>query len=100
MDATSAHALSFISARLLELGNLPLADAVDDASNGDDGLQADERDIVAEAQREEKARGDAKPDALLREAAHVLADSIDVLSADRSLAARVHPVGTDGTRAD
>ena len=76
------------------------ADAVDDASNGDDGLQADERDIVAEAQREEKARGDAKPDALLREAAHVLADSIDVLSADRSLAARVHPVGTDGTRAD
>ncbi|MBH1575196.1 hypothetical protein CEE61_11990 [Stenotrophomonas maltophilia] len=27
----SAHALSFISARLLELGNLPLADAVDDA---------------------------------------------------------------------
>lgn len=27
----SAHALSYISARLLELGNLPLADAVDDA---------------------------------------------------------------------
>lgn len=27
----SAHALSFISARLLELGNLPLADAIDDA---------------------------------------------------------------------
>lgn len=27
----SAHALSFISAQLLELGNLPLADAVDDA---------------------------------------------------------------------
>ena len=27
----SAHALSFISARLLEIGNLPLADAVDDA---------------------------------------------------------------------
>ncbi|KFX67250.1 MULTISPECIES: Hachiman antiphage defense system protein HamA [Burkholderiaceae] len=27
----SPHALSFISARLLELGNLPLADAVDDA---------------------------------------------------------------------
>jgi hypothetical protein len=27
----SAHALSFISARLLELGNAPLADAIDDA---------------------------------------------------------------------
>lgn len=27
----SAHALSFISARLLELGNLPFADAIDDA---------------------------------------------------------------------
>jgi hypothetical protein len=27
----SAHALSFISARLLELGNLPLVDAIDDA---------------------------------------------------------------------
>ena len=27
----SAHALHFISARLLELGNLPLADAIDDA---------------------------------------------------------------------
>lgn len=27
----SAHALSFISARLLELGNLPIADAIDDA---------------------------------------------------------------------
>lgn len=27
----SAHTLSFISARLLELGNLPLADAIDDA---------------------------------------------------------------------
>ena len=27
----SAHALSFISARLLELGNVPLTDAIDDA---------------------------------------------------------------------
>ena len=27
----SAHALAFISARLLELGELPLADAIDDA---------------------------------------------------------------------
>jgi hypothetical protein len=27
----SAHALSFISARLLDLGDMPLADAIDDA---------------------------------------------------------------------
>jgi hypothetical protein len=31
MAAPSAHALTFISARLLELGNLPIADAIDDA---------------------------------------------------------------------
>ncbi|MBB5209624.1 carboxy terminal-processing peptidase [Chiayiivirga flava] len=66
----------------------------------DDGLQADERDIVAEAEREQKAREDDKPDALLREAAHVLADAIDLLSTDRSLAARVHPMGSDDARTD
>ena len=56
---------------------------------GDDGLQADERDVAAEAAREKTA--DDKPDALLRESAAVLADSIELLSTDRALAARVHP---------
>jgi carboxyl-terminal processing protease len=60
---------------------------------GDDGLQADERDPVAEAQRE-KAQ-EERPDALLREAANVLADAVGVLSTDRALAARVHPEQTD-----
>jgi carboxyl-terminal processing protease len=55
----------------------------------DDGLQADERDPVAEAAREKLA--EERPDALLREAAHVLTDAIQVLSTDRALAARVHP---------
>jgi carboxyl-terminal processing protease len=60
---------------------------LDDAA-GDDGLQADERDPVAEAKREKEA--EERPDALLREAAHVLADAVGVLSTDRALAARVH----------
>jgi carboxyl-terminal processing protease len=60
-----------------------------DGVDGDDGLQADERDPVAEAAREREA--EERPDPLLREAAHVLADAIDVLSSDRVLAARVHP---------
>jgi carboxyl-terminal processing protease len=62
----------------------------------DDGLQADERDITADADRK-----DERPDALIREAAHVLADSIDLLSTDRSLAARVHPqAAPEAARAD
>lgn len=55
-------------------------------ASGDDGLLADER-------REKAADDDAdakdKPDFLLREGAHILADAIDLLSADRQLAARV-----------
>jgi carboxyl-terminal processing protease len=65
----------------------------------DDGLQADERDPIAEAAREKEA--EERPDALLREAAAVLADAIGVLSTDRALAARVHPAGReDTTRTD
>jgi len=63
------------------------------ADVGDDGLQADERDLVAEAEREKRA--EERPDALLREAANVLADAVGVLSTDRALAARVHPAGVD-----
>ena len=52
----------------------------------DDGLQADERPIDAE---DESA--DEKPDALVRETAHLLVDAIDLLRADSKLAARVIP---------
>jgi carboxyl-terminal processing protease len=55
----------------------------------DDGLQANERDVRAQAARED-ARDD-KPDALAREAAHVLVDAIDLLRTDRALAAQVYP---------
>lgn len=64
--------------------------AANDAANADDGLQADERNIAAEAEREEKSK-DEGPDVLAREAAHVLADAIDLLRTDRALAARVLP---------
>ena len=62
----------------------------------DDGLQADERDIKAQLAREE-ARDD-RPDALAREAAHVLVDAIDLLRKDGALAAQVYPQrGVDGS---
>lgn len=66
-----------------------LADAKDDGIN-DDGLQSDERDVVADAAREEQDK-ESTPDVLAREAAHILADAIDLLKADQALAARVLP---------
>ncbi len=68
--------------------------AQSDAATSDDGLQADERDIAADAAREEKSK-DEGPDVLAREAANVLADAIDLLKADHALAAQVLPGGTD-----
>lgn len=57
----------------------------------DDGLQLDERRVVDQVRAEQNDAEDG-PDTLLREAAHVLADAIGLLSADRALAARVFPV--------
>ena len=61
---------------------------VAEKDDGDDGLLADERreDRIKRKDAEEKVE---KPDFLLREAAHILADGIDLLSTDRRLAARV-----------
>ncbi len=56
----------------------------------DDGLQADERDVVADVKREEEDKKDG-PDVLAREAAHVLADAIELLGSDHALASRVLP---------
>ena len=53
----------------------------------DDGLQADERAIDAD---EDDAAAE-RPDPLLREAAHVLVDAIDLLATDTKLAAQVYP---------
>ena len=65
------------------------ADAEADALAAvDDGLQADERD-PAEAQSD--AGDEERPDPLLREAAHVLVDAVDLLRRDQTLAAQVYP---------
>ncbi|WP_082306555.1 carboxy terminal-processing peptidase [Mizugakiibacter sediminis] len=55
----------------------------------DDGLQPGERSLKTEL-AEEKAAEDAR-DVLLQEAAHILADEVDLVHADTRLAARVLP---------
>ena len=72
-----------------------LADAHAGATE-DDGLQADERNVAADAKREADARNQP-PDVLAREAAHILADAIDLLRDDCALAAQVLPA--EGTPA-
>jgi carboxyl-terminal processing protease len=57
--------------------------------SADDGLQAGERDIVADAARQKAA--EERPDPLLRESAAVLADATALLSSDKQLAALVLP---------
>ncbi len=71
-------------------GEEELAAAAALAAQLDDGLQVDERPVIEQVRAEEIADDD-KPDALLREAAHVLADAIALLSTDRALAQRVFP---------
>ncbi|MGZ8293100.1 MAG: carboxy terminal-processing peptidase [Telluria sp.] len=55
----------------------------------DDGLQADERNLVAELEAE-KAAKNAK-DVMLHEAANVLADAVGLLKTDTRMASRVMP---------
>ncbi|MBS0569802.1 MAG: carboxy terminal-processing peptidase [Proteobacteria bacterium] len=57
--------------------------------NQDDGLQADERSIAQDV-ADEKARK-AERDVVLNEAAHILADEVNLLRGDTQLAARVLP---------
>ncbi len=75
-----------------------LADAHAGATE-DDGLQADERNVAADAKREADARNQP-PDVLAREAAHILADAIDLLRDDRALAAQVLPAEGTPTASD
>lgn len=73
-----------------------LAD-VDIDAKGDDGLQANERRVADEAAAEAKAKDDERPNFLVREAANVLADAIDLLATDQRLAERVKSFnGKDG----
>ena len=55
----------------------------------DDGLQADERNVVEDAAREEAAKKVTDP--LLRESAAILSDAIGLLGKDAKLAAQVLP---------
>ncbi|MEP6908286.1 MAG: carboxy terminal-processing peptidase [Pseudoxanthomonas sp.] len=66
---------------------LALDPLADDAA--DDGLGANERDIIKDAAREKLA--DKRPDPLLRESAAILGDAIGVLGKDRTLSAQVLP---------
>ena len=62
----------------------------------DDGLQANERDIVADAARQKAAL--ERPDPLLRESAAILADATALLTRDKQLAAVVLPATGQATR--
>ena len=66
---------------------LPLDPLADDSA--DDGLSANERDVVKDAAREKAAEN--RPDPQLREAAAILADATTLLQRDRALAAEVLP---------
>lgn len=55
----------------------------------DDGLQADERSIAKDLEREEQRK--AKRDIVLNEAAQILSDEVDLVRGDTKLAARVLP---------
>ncbi len=55
----------------------------------DDGLQADERSIANDLEREEQRK--AKRDIVLNEAAHIISDEVDLIRGDTKLAARVLP---------
>jgi len=62
------------------------------ANDDDDGLWVGERDVVDQVAREEEAK--KRPDALLREASAILADAVDLLASDQTLAAEVLPLAS------
>src|SRR3546814_17991250 len=76
-----------------ELG-LPLDPLAADAA--DDGLQANERNVVADAAREKAA--EAAPDPLLRESARLLADAVQLPNHDTVLTAHALPGATEEER--
>ncbi len=68
---------------------------VESLARDDDGLSANERSVAQQAAEEEAAKN--RPDPLLRESAAILADALDLLSADRQLTAQVLPVTRQAT---
>ena len=67
----------------------------DSLARADDGLTANERSVTQQAAEEEAAK--TRPDPLLRESAAILADALDLLSADRALTAQALPVTRQAT---
>jgi carboxyl-terminal processing protease len=68
------------------------------AQNADDGLQADERSIKSQVEREKLAK--QRKDVALEEAAHILADEIGLIRADTKLAQQVLPQAGGKIRVD
>jgi len=68
------------------------------AQNSDDGLQADERSIKSQVEREKQAK--QRKDIALEEAAHILADEIGLIRADTKLAQQVLPQAGGKIRVD
>jgi carboxyl-terminal processing protease len=62
----------------------------DTLARADDGLTAGERSVAQQAAEEEAAKN--RPDPLLRESAAILADALNLLSADGALTAQALPV--------
>ncbi len=60
-----------------------------DNPNQDDGLQADERSLKSDLDEEKRRK--ALKDVVLNEAAHIVADEVDLLRSDTKLAAQVLP---------
>jgi carboxyl-terminal processing protease len=69
-------------------GGSDAATAKDDTAT-DDGLQADERSLKADLAEERKRK--VEKDVALNEAAHILADEVNLIHADTKLASRVLP---------
>ena len=65
----------------------------DEDSALDDGLTPGERSLKSELQQQKDAK--KAPDVQLREAAHIVADEVDMLTADPKLAVDILPPGSD-----
>jgi carboxyl-terminal processing protease len=63
--------------------------AVMGVDDNDDGLQAGERKIADQVAEEKKAK--ERPDPLLNESVHILADAITLLEANKLLLGKVFP---------
>ncbi|UPG89546.1 carboxy terminal-processing peptidase [Luteibacter aegosomaticola] len=86
-DATQAD---FRNRRKAIFGGDGSAD-VDDQSNGDDGLNANERSIKSDLKQEADAK--KAKDTPLEEAAHIVSDEVTLIKGDAKLASEVLPYG-------